>query len=439
MKKAYFIGIGGIGISSLARYYLSENFEVFGSDLAPSETTEELEQEGVHLFIGPQKPEHLPKDLSIVVYSAAVPVHNPERARAVELQKENPHLKILSYPQALGEISQRYFTIAISGTHGKSTTVAMTNLILSEAGLDPTVFAGTKLKELNGKNFHRGKSRYLILEADEWQASFLNYYPQVLVITNLEAEHLDFYRNLDDILATYQKFINHLSRQGTLILNGDTPIFQKLKPRQDIKVRKYSLRDPVAKKIAQIIKVPGDYNLYNALASFQVGQTLGIEESSILTALGKYQGCWRRFDERKGRLGHRSFDLIYDYAHHPTALRAVLEALRKKFPEKKIIAVFQPHQYDRTFKLQEQFIQAFQEAPRWVNQLIITDIYEVAGRETEKKITAKELIEKTQNPGVIFQPLKNLAAYLENHPSEVVALIGAGNIYEWGRKTLEKK
>lgn len=443
MMRIYFIGIGGIGISALARYYLSEGDKVMGSNLVANETTEELIEGGVQIFIGPHQSEHLPNDIDLVVYSTAVPEDNPERQKAIRLRKGKKLLEVLSYPQALGKISQKYFTIAISGTHGKSTTVAMTSLMLIEAGLDPTVFVGTKLKEFPERNFRQGKSRYLVLEADESQASFLNYHPRILVITNIEEEHLDFYKNLEDILRTYQEMINYLPQQGTLIINDDNPAIRQLKIRPDIQVVKYSWKDSLIPKLQKILKVPGDYNINNALASFYIGRSLGLKDQAIFQGLEKYQGCWRRFDERSGSLSGKQFTLVYDYAHHPTALAAFLKALREKFPQKKIIAIFQPHQYERTWKLWDKFIEVLKESEAWVNQLVITDIYEVAGREKEakQKINAQLLEEKTQSPSVIFCPLVDLSRYLkqELEGEEVIAVIGAGNIYEWGKSALEKK
>ena len=443
MKKIYFIGIGGIGISSLAHYYLSQGIEVIGSDLSANETTEELKREGAKIFIGPQEANHLPVNLEMVIYSKAVPEDNAERKRALELQSQNNQIEVLSYPQALGKISRSYFTIAISGTHGKSTTVAMTSLVLTENKIDPTVFIGTKLKEFSNQNFRKGKSHYLLLEADEWQASFLNYYPQILVITNIEEEHLDFYHNLKDILQSYQQLVDHLPRGGTLILNEDNIAISQIKTRPGINVIKYSLKDPLIPQLQKILQVPGDYNLYNALASFYVARSLNIKKQDILQALGKYQGCWRRFDQRQGKLGKKDITLVYDYAHHPTALAAFLQALRNKFPQRKIIAIFQPHQYERTLKLLEQFTKVFKKSTNWVNQLIITDIYGVAGREkgAQGKIKAETLVKKTQTSSVIFQPMSKLTSYLSQilQGGEVIAIIGAGDIYQWGKTTLEKK
>ncbi len=441
--KVYFIGIGGIGISSLARYYLHQGAEVLGSDLSANETTEELGQKGASVFIGRQQGEQLPADIDLVVYSVAVPSTNPEREKALQLQKENSKLEILSYPQALGKISRSYFTVAVSGVHGKSTTAAMISRMLIEAGLDPTIVIGTKMKKLPEKNFRAGKSQYLVLEADEWRASFLNYYPQVLVITSIEEEHLDFYHNLEDILQAYQKLLQHLPAGGILIINDDSPATHRLTIRPDLQVFHYSLVDPLALPLEKILKVPGKYNLSNALASFNVGRALKLNQETILQGLAGYKGCWRRFDQRQGKLGKKDFILVYDYAHHPTALKAFLQALRERFPREKILAIFQPHQYERTVKLFSQFVQVLKEADAWVDQLIITDIYKVAGREKrgEEKIKAETLVQTARSPSVVFQSLGKLGSYLQKEleGGEVVAVIGAGDIYDWGKTTLEKK
>ena len=205
-------------------------------------------------------------------------------------------------------------------------------------------------------------------------------------------------------------------------MNDDDENIKHLEIRKDIQVIKYSPKDSLVTEIKKTLQVPGDYNIYNALASFSVGRLLNIPQQIILNSLKQYHGCWRRFDQRQGVLNNQELILIYDYAHHPTALRVFLESLREKFPQKNILAVFQPHQYDRTFKLQEQFIQVFKNSSAWVDQLIITDIYNVAGREygSEGEINALKLVEKTQNSSVVFQPLENLLSYLKNNPSDVI-------------------
>ncbi|MEK9134782.1 MAG: Mur ligase domain-containing protein, partial [Patescibacteria group bacterium] len=202
--KIHFLGIGGIGVSALAQYYLAKGHEVSGSDLASSEITQALEKLGAKIFIGQEDIKNISKNFDLVIYSPAVTVRR---------QTSN----ILSYPEALGELTKNHFTIAVSGTHGKSTTTAMVSLILIKAGFDPTVIIGTKLKEFGDSNFRAGKSKYLIIEADEHMASFLNYWPKIIAITNIEADHLDYYKNLRNIKTAFNKFIGHLPKDGILI------------------------------------------------------------------------------------------------------------------------------------------------------------------------------------------------------------------------------
>ncbi|MCJ7786845.1 Mur ligase domain-containing protein, partial [Patescibacteria group bacterium] len=222
--KIHFIGIGGIGVSALAQYYLTKGHKISGSDLTSSEITNFLKKKGTKLILGRHLAKNLPEDTDLVIHSLAVLPNNPEMKKAKKLG-----IKVQSYPEALGELTRKYFTIAVSGTHGKSTSAAMIALILIKAGLDPTVIVGTKLKEFGGSYCRVGKPvrqaqrkiQYLVIEADEWQASFLNYRPKIIVLTNIEKEHLDFYKNLNHILKTYKKYIGHLPKDGVLVANSD--------------------------------------------------------------------------------------------------------------------------------------------------------------------------------------------------------------------------
>ena len=256
--KIHFIGIGGIGVSSLAQYYLETGNKVSGSDLVSSEVTDTFKKKGVKIFIGQHKAKNVPKDVDLIIYSPAVKPNNPE------LRKN----KSLSYPQALGKLTKKYYTIAVCGTHGKSTTSAMIALTLIKAGLDPIVILGTKLKEFKNTNCRVGKSKFLVIEADEWKAALLNYWPKIIVLTNIEKEHLDFYKDLNHILKTYKEFINHLPKDGILVANGDDPnikrIFRTLTSKD---WRKYSLKQKEAKKLKGILRVPGQHNVYNAQAA----------------------------------------------------------------------------------------------------------------------------------------------------------------------------
>jgi len=433
--KIHFIGIGGIGVSALAQYYLAKGHKVSGSDLAHSEITDFLEKKGVKLL------NKTPREVDLVVYSPAV---KPDKIKGV---------KLLSYPQALGELTKKYFTIAVSGTHGKSTTCAMVSLILIKAGLDPTVIIGTKLKEFNGSNFRIGESDYLVIEADEWQASFLNYWPKIIVLTNIEREHLDYYKNLEHILKTYRKYVSHLPKDGILIVNGDDKNIQKLlkskiqspnvksNPKSKCQIEKYSLKQKEAKKLREILKVPGEHNIYNALAALALARVLEISDKISFKALSQYKGVWRRFEIKRGEIDNKKFTIISDYAHHPTEVKATLEAVRQKFPSKKIWCIFQPHQYQRTFYLFNDFVRVFSGVLRRtqdklpIDKLIITDIYDVAGREKKeikKKINSEKLIKKINKPEALYLPREKIKSYLRRNlrSGEVVIIMGAGDIYK---------
>ncbi len=426
----HFIGIGGIGVSALAKYYLEKGYKVSGSDLVSSEITEALEKKGAKIFIGKHKSKNLLKNVDLVVYSPAVQKSNPEFKKARSLK-----IKTQSYPQALGKLTKEYFTIAVSGTHGKSTTTSMIGILLAKAGLDPTVIVGTKVKEFQDSNCRVGESKYLVIEACEHEESFLNYWPQIAVITNIEKEHLDYYKNLNNILKAFNKFVSNLSKKGILVINDDDKNTKKILSKSQ--VQKYSLKQKEAKELKKILKVPGEYNIYNALAALAVARILGISNKIAFQALAGYQGAWRRFEIKKCRAPDSKIKIlvISDYAHHPTEIKAVLKATREKFPKKKIWAVFQPHQYQRTFYLFESFIKVLSAAP--VDRLIITDIYDVAGREQrtiKKNISSQKLAERirAKNKVVYIPNIGKTAHYLKNNlkGGEVVIIMGAGDIYK---------
>ena len=247
MKNIHFIGIGGIGVSALAKYYHSKGAEITGSDLNNSEIIESLKKDGVKIYIGKHNPELINTNIEKVIYSPAVPKNDPEIIKAKEL-----NLNILSYPEALGELTRSYFTIAVAGSHGKSTIAAMIGVLLKEAGLDPTVIVGTKVKEFNNSNEITGDSKYLVIEACEHFSSFLNYSPQIIVLSNIEADHLDFYGNMENLLNGFRKFIDKLPKDGLLIANGDSENVRKIiKPEDNVKW--FSLEDKENEEIRKII------------------------------------------------------------------------------------------------------------------------------------------------------------------------------------------
>lgn len=397
--KVYFIGIGGIGVSALARKHLLAGDQVSGSDRASSLITDELKKLGAKIFLE-QKAENIAEDLDLVIYTIAISENHPELARAREL-----NLKILSYPEALGELSRSHFTIAIAGTHGKTTTTAMVAQILISAGLDPTVIVGSLLQE-SQSNFIAGKSKYLIVEACEYRRSFLNLSPQILVITNIEADHLDYYRDLADIQSAFQELQNKLPETGVLITAKE---YSKI--RTDFN-----------------LKIPGAHNVRNAQAALAVAQALGIDYLVAVEALENFSGTWRRF-ELKGTIrkahGERGAKVYDDYAHHPSEIRATLAGARE-IAKKKIFAVFQPHLYSRTQQLFPDFTKSFADA----DEIIITDIY--AARETpDPEVSGEKLAHAiTDQKARYLKSFAEIADYLKEKTSagDLVIIMGAGDI-----------
>jgi len=425
--KIHFVGIGGIGVSALARYYLEKGHEISGSDLVSSEITACLKEKGVKLFIGKHKIENLAKDTDLLIYSPAVPENNPEIKKAKKLG-----IKCQTYPQALGELTKQHFTIAVSGTHGKSTTTSMIGLLLVKAGLDPTVIVGTKLKEFGNSNCRVGKSKYLVIEADEWQASFLNYWPKIIVLTNIEKEHMDFFKDMDHVFEVYTKYLNNLPKDGILVANKDNQNVRKIA--EKIPGSKYySIEQKESEKLRSILQIPGEHNVSNALAALLVAQILEIPDQVSFESLGEYKGSWRRFEIKQLIINKKQITIISDYAHHPTEIKVTLKAAREKYPDKKIWCVFQPHQYQRTYYLWDDFVKTFRQAP--VDKLIITDIYDVAGREDKEiksKTSSEKLIKQIDQSWAVYLPKNQIMSYLEQNlePGNILMIMGAGDIYK---------
>ncbi len=344
----------------------------------------------------------------------------------------------------------------------------MISLILIKAGLNPTVILGTKLNEFGDSNFRVGdfpkseicnlKSKILVIEADEHFASFLNYWPKIIVLTNIEREHLDYYKNLKNILTTYKKYISHLKNDGILVLNKDDKNIRNTFSTTVENVLRYSIKQKEAKKLKKILKVPGDHNVSNALAALSVARTLKISDKISFKALSEYHGAWRRFEEFDLKIKNLKLKIISDYAHHPTKVRVTLKAAREKFKNKKIWLVFQPHQYQRTYYLFDDFVRVFKNALRPaqgkplrpvrqahrkqaqgkppVDNLIITDIFDVAGREEKvikNKVSSEKLVKAINDKKAVYLPtIEKTFNYLKKNlkGGEVVIIMGAGDIYK---------
>ncbi|MFA6437614.1 MAG: UDP-N-acetylmuramate--L-alanine ligase [Candidatus Paceibacterota bacterium] len=445
--KIYFIGIGGIGMSALARYYKTQKHIISGSDLSRSEIINDLIEEGFAVKIGKHNGQNITKDIDLVVYSAAILDKNPELKRARELG-----IVVKRYSTVLGELTNKYYSICVAGAHGKSTTTAMLSLVLIRAGLDPTVIIGTKLKEFGNSNFRNGRRKIsanfkkpiLILEADEWSGSFLNYASDIAIITNIEKEHLDYYKKFKNVVNAFKVFSSHVKKGGMLILNKDSKgvlkMVESLSANDEVKRFFYHLDEKDNKEIVKFLNIPGRHNRSNALAVITAATVLGIKKELIFEAIASYQGSWRRFEVSEKSIKDKKITIINDYAHHPTEIIATIQAVKEKYHKQKIHVLFQPHQRQRMFYLFKSFISAFD----GTDNLMIIDIYEVEGREKNNiEIGSKELVvainERWNKKGLGL----NVAKYLEGKLSEIAQLVlesakdneiliimGAGDIWE---------
>jgi UDP-N-acetylmuramate--alanine ligase len=371
------------------------------------------------------------------------------------IEAKRKGIKILSYPQALGEFTKKFDLISICGSHGKSTSTAMLADVFLKANFDPSVLLGTCFASLDFKNFRLGKSKYFIAESCEYKEAFLNYEPQIILITNIEADHLDYYKNEENYVKGFEKFIKNLRKGGVLIVNGDDKNIQRLtisnkRLANAIKIISFGEKknnDYVLKgnKIyfkrnligVLNLKVPGKHNKINALSVFALSYEFGIKSEIILNALDNFKGTWRRL-ELKGKT--KTGAIIYDdYAHHPTEVKASLEALKELYPKQRIICVFQPHQFSRTKYLFNDFAKSFQNA----DLVIIPNIYKVRDEE-EIQISAEDLVNEISkyNKNVLFgDGFEKTASYLNSNSNknDVIVVMGAGDVDKVNEKILDFK
>ncbi|HXF44309.1 MAG TPA: UDP-N-acetylmuramate--L-alanine ligase [Candidatus Paceibacterota bacterium] len=443
----HFIGVGGIGISALAQWFLAQKWAISGSDMQDSDLVRNLQKKGLKFKIGHKKT-NIGTKTALVVYNQAIPASNPELREA-----RRRNIPTLTYPQILGALTRNYKTVAIAGAHGKSTTTALTSLVMIGAGFDPTVIVGTLLKEFGDSNFRNGKSDWLLIEADEFKMSFHNYSPTYAVITNIDKEHLDVYKNLANVKKSFLKFIGNIKAGGILVANRDDKNLFGLKSRIQKICKKQSIRliwyrggilkyTTPLRRIKKVLKITGQHNVSNALAVYTLARALGIKEKTILKALSGYRGAWRRMEYRgQFKIQNSKFKIpVYDdYAHHPTEIKATLQAFHEKFPESDIVCVFQPHQAHRLKNLFKEFTSAFDLA----DYLILLPIYQVAGRDkTHRGYTSADLAKKIKNRGkenIYYLPNpNNLCKFIKKtlNPtsytlSPVIVMMGAGNIVNY--------
>ncbi len=450
----YFMGIGGISMSGLAQILIDEGFKISGSDSKQSEMTRALENMGIKVIYG-QKAENITSSekIDVVVYTAAVHPDNPEFMAA-----KNAGIPMLTRAELLGQIMKEYeLPVAISGTHGKTTTTSMLSKILLEADTDPTLSIGGVFKDIGG-NIRVGKSKYFVTEACEYTNSFLSFFPKISVISNIDADHLDFFKDLNDIRHSFRRFAQLLPDDGTLVINGDIDKLDEITDGLGCSIITYGSRDnfdyyptditydaqgnpsftahlPQGKELKISLAVPGIHNVYNALAAIAVANILNIEEAHIVSALSKFGGTSRRF-EHKGEIG--GVTIIDDYAHHPTEIKATLTAAQN-YPHNKIWCVFQPHTYTRTKALLNEFAEALSLA----DHVVLADIY--AAREKDNLgISSRTLRDKIVEMGHecnYFPTSENFSEIekflLQNcTKGDLLITMGAGDVVKIGDELL---
>jgi len=436
IKKIFFVGIGGIGVSALAKLFKSQGKQVSGSDKYSSEITDSFKkprlqgkQGGIKAYIDHNK-KNLDSDTDLVIYSAAVKPEVPERKKAAELG-----IKQLSYPEALGLISGDKYTIVVSGTHGKSTTTAMLGLILTEAGLDPTVIVGSKIKHLGwDENLRVGQSKYLVVEGCEWQAHMLELKPKIIVLTNIEKDHLDYYKTFKNLKEAFKKYVRKLPKNGLLVINADDKVCLEIAKSAKCKVVTYGIKNKPFPQFT--LRIPGRFNVYNALAASTCALELGVKPEIIKKVLTNFKGIWRRFQ----KMGEYKGALIFsDYAHHPTAVKETLGAAKETYPDRRLVVVYQPHHFDRTKRLFSSFVKAFDKA----DFVILNEIYDVPGREVARKISSRNLVrelKKRKIKAVFSKDLKETKKILlrQVEKDDIVLIMGAGDIYQLSTSLFDK-
>ncbi len=406
-KHVHCIGIGGIGLSALARYCLLQGAHVTGSDAGASRITHDLQKEGVTVYLG-HNVAHLSLDTDLVIYTIAIDDTNPELTSA-----RAKGVKCMTYPEALGLLTQEYTTIAVCGTHGKTTTTAMVANMLQSCGVAPTVIVGSLLSN-KGTNFILGDSEYLVVEACEYRRSFLNLNPTHIIVTNIDEDHLDYYKDLADIHSAFQSFAEKLPSNGSLITHANVSLVTSAK--------KYNADDIDKNSIE--LQVLGDHNKKNAQLALKLASALSLDDSQARQGLQAFSGTWRRLEYKGTQKGAILYD---DYGHHPREIQATLQAIREKYSlEKfKVIVVFQPHLYSRTKLLLDEFSNAFSLA----DKILVLPIY-ASREEDDGTISSEDLVEKTHN-AVYMQTFEEVKKYLdkEAHTGSVILTLGAGDVY----------
>ena len=440
MPKLHCIGIGGIGVSAVARYYHSRGWTVTGSDRSDSHLIERLRGEGMRVGIG-ESPDHLDPDTDLVIYSEAIITKpdlsaeenlraNVELARARSLGMETQ-----SYPEALAAVTREHRLIAVAGSHGKSTTTAMIGCVLQDPSVDGSTIVGTQVPAFGGMNAHLGQGDLFVIEACEYKRSFLRYHPAFTLITNIDLDHRDYYRDADDYLSAFQSLADQTSEYVIFSVNDPESSRLRDPSRRQVWVScdRYEVSDTGHSEMipTMTLRVPGEHLAYDARLAFVACRMVGIPSERIVSALESYEGAWRRSETI--RTTPHGNTLMSDYGHHPTEIRATLRALHDRYIDQKLFVVFQPHQYSRTRELLADFATAFDDA----DTVVVPDIYFSRDKQEDVEYMTRERFVATLQArypsaidgGGLDHTRVIIEEYDHTHPdSSIILLLGAGDV-----------
>jgi len=443
-RRIHMIGIGGCGMRALARLLLDRGAVVTGSDSSAGGPIDRLIDAGADIAVG-QRAENIPPDCDLVVYSAAIHEQNPELLAA-----GRGCCKVIKYSQMLGRVMADHVGIAIAGTHGKSTTTAMVSYVLSAAGADPSFVVGATVEQLGGAS-GAGAGKHFVVEACEYDRSFLNLAPTYAAVLNIEEDHLDCYRDLSAIVEAFKAFASQMPPDGLLVVNGEDPNAAGLREAASCDVETFCLEDagtwqganPTSDKgrvsmdvlyggkhyCRLDVPLPGRHNACNALAAVALLHHAGMDPSQAARLLGRFTGAYRRMT-LKGAIG--GVTVVDDYAHHPTEIQVTLRALQEHYQPRRILCVFQPHQHSRTRFFLKSFARSFAGA----TEVIVPDIYFVRDSELEKNhINSEDLVAQIRLNGgraIYLKTFDEIADYLRSslREGDLVVTMGAGNVWE---------
>lgn len=448
VKNVHFVGIGGIGMSGIAEILLNQGFSVTGSDLAKTDVTERLESLGIKVYEGHSSDNLVEAD--VVVFSSAVNIDNPEVKAAIERK-----IPVIKRAEMLAECMRMKYGIGIAGTHGKTTTTSMVGLVLTEANIDPTIIVGGKLSSLGGTNARLGNGEFIVVEADEFDRTFLKLTPTIAALTTLEKEHLDTYKDLDDIKVAFIEFANKVPFFGFVVLCLDEPALQDIIPNITRKIFTYGVSPQADVRAANItheenhseftvvykgeelgkirLNIPGLHNIKNSLVAVTIAKEMGVEFEQIKNALGKFTGVHRRFETKYDK----EVMVIDDYGHHPTEINVTLDGIRRGW-NRRLVAVFQPHLFSRTRDFYQEFGRSFLNS----DIFICTDVYPAREKPIDG-ITGKLITDTAKKFGhknVYYEPDKTKVPELLKsiyQKGDIIITLGAGDIWKFGNQFVE--